>query len=451
MKLNENKTLGNMTVGNPAKLIIKFSIPLLIGNIFQQLYNMVDSIVVGNYVGKIALAAVGTSFPIVFMLISFFMGLGIGATILIAQFYGANDYENVRKTSQTIYTSFIFLSVPLTIIGICLSGTILRIVNVPADTFELANIYMKIIFAGMIGTMGYNINAGILQGLGDSKSSLIFLAISCVINIILDLVFVLVFHMGVAGVAFATIIAQIISWLLGIAYIFKKYEFLRFPILKFGFDKELFKKIFKLGLPTGIQQTIFSFGILNLQSLINSYGSDFIAGFNAANKIDTFAFMPVQSFATAVTTYVGQNIGANRYDRVHKGVISTIIMSLALSGIMILIVLPLGPTLLKLFNQEPAVIDAGMAYLSRVLPFFVILAVMFVLNSTMRGAGEAIIPMISTTISLWLARIPCAYYIANNYGRDNLFYCFAIGWIVGLIISTSYYMTGRWKNKSVVK
>ncbi len=446
-KDNKNK-MQNMTEGSPLKLIFAFAVPMLIGNVFQQLYNMVDSIVVGRFVSKIALAAVGTGFPIIFMTVSMFIGIGLGATILISQFYGAGDIENVKRTSQTIYTAMIVGAIPISILGIILTGPLLNLINVPADTFPLAKQYMIIIFVGLIGSIGFNINAGILQGLGDSKSSLLFLAIACLINIVLDLSFVLNFHMGVAGVAYATTIAQFFSWAFGIAYMRKKYEFLDFSILKFTFDKELFMKILKLGVPSGIQQALFSIGIMSIQSLVNSYGSDFMAGFNAANKIDTFAFMPIQSFANAVTTYVGQNIGAGRMERVHKGTVSTIAISIFFAVVIGAVIVPLGPWIMTMFNPDAAVVEAGMVYLKTVVPFFALLALVFTLSSVMRGAGETVIPMVGSITSLWIGRIPAAYLLANFAGRDYIFFSYAIGWVFWLLIALPYYMSGRWKLKS---
>ena len=436
-----------MTEGNPFKLILLFALPMLIGNVLQQLYNMVDSIVVGNYVGKIALAAVGTGFPVIFLMSSLFIGIGIGATILISQYIGAGDINNVRKTSQTIYTAMILSSIPISIIGMIFCEPILSLINTPADVMPMAKQYMVIIFAGMIGSFGYNINAGILQGFGDSKSSLLFLAIATVINIVLDLLFVVGLNWGVPGVAIATVIAQTFSWIFGIIYMKKKYEILNFPITKFYFDKEIFKKILKLGLPSGIQQALFSIGIMSMQSLVNSYGSDFMAGFNAANKIDTFAFMPIQSFANAVTTFTGQNIGAGRLDRVHQGTIAATVMSMIIC-IIALIIIPLGPFILGMFNSDPAVIEAGMIYLSNVMPLFILLSIVFILNAVIRGAGESIIPMIGSLASIWVGRIPAAYYIAANFGKEYLFYSYGVGWVLWLIISGPYYLSGKWKTKS---
>jgi putative MATE family efflux protein len=446
-KKDKSLSINTMTEGKPLKIILKFALPMLVGNVLQQLYNMVDSIVVGNYVGKLALAAVGTGFPIIFMMAAMFIGLGIGATILISQFIGAGDMDSVQKTAQTIYTAMILGSIPISVIGMFLSKPILLLINTPADALPMATTYMKIIFIGMIGSIGYNINAGILQGFGDSKSSLLFLSIATVINIVLDLLFVVVFHWDVAGVAIATIIAQATSWIFGIVYMRNKYEILRFSILKFHFDKNIFKKIIKLGLPTGVQQTLFSIGIMSLQSLVNSYGSDFIAGFNAANKIDTFAFMPIQSFANAVTTFTGQNIGARRMDRVHKGTVTAICLSVIVC-LLCLVIIPLGPFILRMFNSDPAVIEAGMIYLNNVMPTFALLAIVFVINAVIRGAGESIVPMIGAIISLWLGRVPAAYFIASRFGKEYRFLSYAVGWAFWLLISGPYYLSGKWKSKS---
>lgn len=447
--MEEKNKMKNMTEGNPLKLIVMFAIPLLLGNLFQQLYNMVDSIVVGNYVGKVALAAVGTGFPLIFLMVSMFMGVGMGSTILISQYYGAGDIESVTKTTQTIYTAMILGSIPLSIIGVIITEPILTLMNTPPDTLPMAKDYMIIIFAGILGSIGFNITAGILQGIGDSRSSLLFLAVACLINVVLDLVFVLQFGLGVSGVAYATVIAQFCSWIFGIFYMRKKHDFLSFPILRFKTDKSILKKVMKLGLPTGIQQTLFSIGIMGLQSLVNSYGSDFMAGFNVANKVDMIAFMPIMSFSTAITTYVGQNIGAGKMDRVHKGFVYTATLSAGFCVLAALIVLPFGEEIMGFFNKDEAVIQAGMVYLKSVLPFYLILAIVFTLNGVIRGAGETVIPMIGSFIALWIGRIPLAYLLSNIAGRDYIFYSYVIGWILWLVVSFSYYMSGKWKNKSL--
>lgn len=441
----------DMTTGNPYKLMIMFALPLLIGNIFQQLYNMVDSIVVGNIVGDKALAAVGTGFPVIFMMSSLFMGIGTGATIMISQFYGAKDIENVSNTISTIYTAMIVGVIPLTILGVVISTPLLRLMRVPDDgTLEMASTYMIIIFIGMIGSLGYNINAGILQGLGDSKTSLIFLAIAAIINTVLDVILVFA-GMGVAGAAIATIISQIVSWLFGIFYINRHYESIKIRPFSFIFKKDLFFRAMKIGIPSAIQQVLFSVGTMMMQSLVNSYGSSFMAGFNGANKIDTFAFMPITSFTSAMTTYTGQNVGANDYDRVKKGFRAGMIIAVGFSIAVSAILYPLSGFLMRMFSQEAEVISSGVSYLHCVLPFYFMLAMVFLYGAVMRGAGEMIIPMISSILSLWLARIPIAYLIAAVWGKEYIYLSYAAGWLIGILVSGIYYATGKWKKRRIIK
>ena len=449
--MSESRALkGDMTQGNPAKLILAFSVPLLFGNVLQQMYNMVDSIVVGNYVGTIALAAVGAGGPIIWMLVSLFMGIGNGASIIVSQYFGAGNLKKVSDTVDTIYTATIVGAIPLTIVGACLAGPMLKLIRTPDDTFADARLYMIIVFIGVIFTMGYNMNSSIMQSLGDSRTPLLLLAISCVINIVLDLFLVIVVQMGVAGVALATIIAQAISWITGIFLINRRFTFIHVNVLKFGFDKELFRQIIRLGLPAGLQQMLFSFGTLTLQSLVNSYGSNFIAGFNGANKIDMFAFFPTQSFGMALTTYVGQNIGAGKLDRVKSGLKATLQMSIVTGIGAMAIVLIGGPTMMRLFSQDPQVIEAGMIYLRPVMYGYLLFAVQNTFLSVLRGAGDMVFPMITSILSLWLFRLPAAYLYTSLWGKEALFYCYGTGWLIGMIMSMIYYFRGSWKKKAVV-
>nr|WP_195986065.1 MATE family efflux transporter [Clostridium sp. D33t1_170424_F3] len=439
-----------MTSGNPYRLILLFTAPLLLGNVFQQLYNMVDSMVVGNFIGEQALAAVGTGFPIIFMLSSLFMGLSVGATIMISQYYGAKDMENVRGTVNTIYTATMVGIIPLTVIGILSSEPLLRLMNVPDDgTLEMAKIYMLVIFIGMIGNLGFNINAGILQGFGDSRTSLLFLAVAAIINIVLDLVFTFC-GMGVFGVALATITAQVASWLFGVYFINKHYTFLHISLFKFQFNRSLFNKAIRLGVPSGIQQALFSVGIMAMQALVNSYGSSFIAGFNGSNKIDTFVFLPIQSISSAVTTYVGQNVGAARLDRVKRGTKAGLVLGVCGSLLISGLVYPLSALLMRMFSQSPDVISAGVSYLHSLLPFYFLCAVLFILSAVLRGAGSMVVPMAASLISLWIARIPIAYWIAGQFGKDFIYYSYPVSWALGVAIVLIYYLQGGWKKRSII-
>ena len=444
-------TLIRMTTGSPAKLILRFTWPLLLGNLMQQLYNIVDSIVVGQFVGHTALAAVGTTFPVVFLMISLFIGLGTGATVIISQYYGAEDQKNVKRTIDTIYLTMLGVAIPLTAIGILLARPLLILIDTPADVLPQATTYMQIIFAGLIASFGFNVNNGILQGLGDSRSPLLFLGIATVLNIILDLFFVLVFNWGVMGVALATIIAQLVAFGFSIWHINRNQEFIRISPRGLNPSRRILWKSVRIGLPTGLQNVSFSLGTMVLQRLINGYQSEFMAGFIAANRIDTLSFLPMMSFSIAITTFVGQNIGAGQIERARKGVRSAVLLSTIVCLVICPIILIFARPLLMMFNDDPLVIESGLAYLNRVIPFFVLLSLLFILSGALRGAGETMIPLFSSVGSLWIARLPVAYLLAHYAGRDSLFFSFPIGFAIGLAIVVPYYLSGRWLKKSLVE
>ena len=447
MAKGKKATSIDMTEGSPYRLILVFTLPLLLGNIFQQLYNMVDSVVVGNVIGDQALAAVGTGFPIIFMLCSLFMGVGTGATIMISQFYGARDLEKVNQTVNTIYTAMIVSIIPLSLIGVIFSEPMLRAMNVPDDgTLQMAKTYMIIIFIGIIGTLGYNINAGILQGLGDSRTSLLFLMIATAINIVLDLVLTIVIEMGVAGVALATIIAQIASWLFGVFYINKRYDFVQIKPQKFYFDKRLFWQAMKLGIPSGIQQALFSIGIMFMQSLVNSYGSNFMAGFNGANKIDTFAFLPVQSLSNALTTYTGQNIGAGQLERVKKGYRIAFLLMAVFSFTMLPLAQFFGNPIMRLFVSEPEVIEMGAHALKLTSWFYLPLGMIYITRGLLNGAGDAAFAFMNGIIEM-MGRICFAkpLTLIPQVGVWGVWLATAFTWLLTGVLTFLRYLQGKWK------
>lgn len=435
---------GDMTQGSPLGHIVCFSAPLLVGNLFQQLYNMVDSVVVGRFVGPTALAAVGIGFPVTFLLSSIFLGFSMGATVMVAQYIGGDDPSSVGRTIDTLYGALLLSAVPLTLLGAVISRPMLALIHCPQDAYAEALIYTMVIFAGMIGSLGYNINTGILQGLGDSKSPLVFLVIACITNIVLDLLFVLVFHLGVLGVALATILAQCVSWIIGIFYIDRRYPFINIRLFRIRMDPFLLRRLIRIGIPSAIQQCQFAVVALLMQMVINDFGTDFAAGFSAANKIDTFVFMPIGSFSTAATTYVGQNMGAGRLDRVRQGVHGTILLSVAASVFMSAFVIAFRTPLMSLFSSRPEVIASGNAYLLRVLTPMPVFALLFVLNSVLRGAGCTVVPMVSSVVSMWAARLPAAYLLAHWFGQNELYWSYPFGWILGLTITLPVYFRRKW-------
>ena len=440
----QSKGLRNMTVGSPAGHIFYFALPLLAGSFLQQFYNMVDSWVVGNFVGDGALAAVGVGAPVIFLFSSLFMGVSNGGTVVIAQFFGAGKPERVRDAIDTVYTAFVCGAVPLSIIAVLLVKPLLFALRVEDAAYTEAFTYLIVVCAGLVGTIGYNLNAGILRGLGNSRTTLLFLAISTVLNIGLDFLFVLVFRWGVFGAALATILAQASSWLFGLVYINRAYPDYAIHPFCFRFDRALFKEIMRIGLPSGLHMSLVALGSMVVMSKINSYGHDFTAAYNVGSKLDSMAFLPIQSLASAVVAYVGQNMGAKQMDRVRKGVRITVFSSVAWAAVM-LVLIPLGPTLIGFFSDTPAVIEAGARYLECIMPFYLLFSVMFCLNNAMQGAGDSLFSMINAILSLILVRVPMVYFLANRFGPDYMYYGIGIGWVVGCTLSIVYYLSGRWK------
>lgn len=442
--------MKDLTVGKESKCIFNFALPMLIGSLFQQLYNTADSIIVGRFVGKSAMAAVSGANPIMFLLTSFLMGITLGFSILISQYYGSKNMEKVKSAIDTTYVFIFIASFFITFIGVFFSGKILEIMNTPSEIFDLSKGYLIIIFTGTLFSTGYNSICAILRGLGDSTNPLYFLIIATILNIILDIVFIIYFNMGVNGVALATIIAQAVAFIFSVLYLNRKHEVLKIKFRNLKYDLEIFKTGLKLGLPSAIQQTLFSIGNITLQSLVNSYGTSAMAAFGAGSKIETFISLPIMNLGSAVSTFVAQNIGANKVDRVKKGVKSSINMALSISLFVLIIFFLFKENLIKLFNTDPEVVSIGCRYLLTIGPFFFLIGTSFMLTSAIRGAGASMFAMISSMISLWIARIPASYLLSSFYGVNGIWMGIPIGWCVGLIVTGIYYKNGYWKNKSVV-
>ena len=444
--------MQNMTEGRPSRLILKFSLPLLAGNVLQQMYNLVDSLVVGNFVGKEALAAVGGTAILSFLLFSLFSGIALGVTIVVARFVGSGDRARVRAAVDTAYVVALVGAVLVTVVGVFAARPLLVLLNVPAGaTFDMALTFLTIVFIGTIGNFGYNLNAGILQGLGDSASSLVFLAISVAVNIALDLVFVPVFHWGVAGVAWATVIAQAVSFLMGTVFIVKKLRLTTLRPSEIRFDPRILAESVRIGLPGGVQNMLFCVGTMVIQRLVNGYGPEFMAGFSISGRIDSLAFMPIASFSSAITTFTGQNCGAGRLDRVKRGFRATHLMSGAICVVISLAVFLSARFLMGLFTDDAEVIHVGSEVLWRLMPCYVLLSALFITNSTLRGAGEALWPFIASFTSFMLLRMPAAYVLDHFFGKYEIGWCYGIGWVFGLAIAVPLYLSGRWKRRVTVK
>ncbi len=443
--------MKDLTTGKESKLIFQFAAPMLLGNVFQQMYNIVDSIIIGNYIGKEALAAVGASFPIIFALISMVIGFATGATIIIAQYFGAKKMEEVKRTIDTIYIFLFFASIVISAVGIIFSGPIFRLIQLPEDVLPDATLYMQIYISGLVFFFGFNGTAAILRGLGDSKTPLYFLIISTIANIIFDLLFVVVFKWGIAGVAIATIISQGGAFLTAILYLNKTHSVVTLSVFKLKFDRAIFRQSVRIGLPSGFQQTFVSLGLIAIVWIVNLFGTDVIAAFSIAMRIDSLAAMPAMNFAAALSTFVGQNLGANKVERVKSGLIATFIMTSVISVLITVIAILFSKELMGVFTDDENVILIGSKYLIIVSAFYILFSTMFVLNGVMRGAGATLVPMFITLLALWVVRIPASYYLSLEMGETGIWWAIPIGWFLGMILSFIYYLTGKWKTKGVVK
>ncbi|MFO7828087.1 MAG: MATE family efflux transporter [Bacteroidales bacterium] len=442
--------MRDLTQGKESSLILKFALPMLVGNVFQQMYNVVDSIIVGNFIGKEALAAVGASFPIIFAFLSLIIGIASGSTIVISQYFGAKNIEKVKRTIDTLFIFLFFASILISIIAIIFSEDIFIFLKLPEEIIPQATTYFNIFMAGVIVSFGFNGTSAVLRGLGDSKTPLYFLIISTFFNIGLDLLFVIVFKWGIAGVAIATLIAQGGAFITAIIYLNKTHKIIRFSFKNLIFDRDIFKKSIRIGLPTGIQQTFVALGMMALIGIVNTFGTNVIAAYSVATRINSLASLPAMNFAAALSTFVGQNLGAKKTGRVKAGFIATFKMSSIISLTVTAAVLLFGNYIMGLFTNDQEVIRIGKEYLMIVGSFYIVFSAMFAISGVMRGAGDTIIPMFTTLISLWVIRIPGALILSKHFGEKGIWWAIPIGWVIGLILAYIYYLTGNWKKKVVI-
>ena len=448
----KQKKSMNMTEGSIPKLLIRFAIPLLLGNIFQQFYNMVDTWVVGNYVSNEAFSAVGTVGPVINMLIGLFLGLSSGASVVISQFFGANKEDRVKDTVDTAIIMTFVLAIVMTVLGLFLKPVLLSLMKTPAEVYVQADRYLTIYFAGVAGLLFYNIGASILQGTGDSQRPFYFLATAAVMNIILDLVFVLVFHMGVEGVAFATIISQGVSAVLTILTLLRSETCVRLQLKGIKFHFDILKRIVTIGIPAALQMAIISFSNIFVQSYINQFGADIMSGWTAYSKIDALMMLPMQSIGLATTTFVGQNCGVGKTDRARKGVAISIVMSFIATVIPMIPVMVFAPTLVTFFNAKLEVIAAGTMFLRWISPFYVLSCPSNVYACALRGSGNSRGPMIIQVSSFVIFRQIYLFIMSNFIANEPIPIAmgYPAGWMVcTIIMAVYYYKTGIGK-KAVI-
>lgn len=446
------RTDTDMTKGSVLGRLVAFAVPLLIGNIFQQLYNTVDSVVVGNFVGKEALAAVGSVAPVVNMLIGFFNGFATGAGVIISRHYGAQQKENVHIAVQTTIAMTILMSVVLSICGVLLTPALLRMMKTPEDVIAHSSEYLRIYFAGLSGLLLYNMGAGILRAVGDTRRPLYFLIFSAVTNTVLDLLFVTVFHMGVAGVAIATILAQFASAVLVMVVLTRSTSDYRIVWRGMRLNKKMFGSICRLGFPAAVQLAVTSFSNIFVQSYINRFGADCMAGWTSHNKIDSFVLLPIMTISLAVTTFVGQNLGAGDQARARQGTRTALLLAEGVAVVLLVPLMLLSPQLISLFNQEPEVLRYGTLFIRIVSPFYLVICINQVLSGSLRGAGDSRNSVLIILASFVVFR---QIYLAITYRVWGTVVAVALGypagWVLCSVLLLCYYRSGKWKKASIFK
>lgn len=435
-----------MTEGNIWRKIIFFSIPMILGNLLQQMYNAVDSVIVGNYVGSNALAAVGSSTSIINLLIAFSMGASAGAGVVVSQFIGAGNKKGVKISVHTALAIAIILGMILTAAGIIFTPTILKWMRTPEEVMRESVVYLRLYSAGLLFSVVYNMAAGILNAVGDSKRPLIYLGSASFLNIVLDIILINWMKMGIAGAAIATNISQILSCILILVFLSKVPENYQLKFREIKIYKKMAGRIIKIGLPTAIQNTVISFSNILVQSSVNTFGAKAMAGFGAYLKLDGFNILPILSFSMAVTTFTGQNYGAGKTDRLKKGMWVVVIMGVVYTLALGAIILMFSDFFMGIFTQDKEVMYYGIKAMKYFCPFYFLLSIMHGLGGTIRGTGKTVPPMVILLISLCLFRIVWIQFIVPKFNTIDIIYLlYPVSWFVGMVLMVLYAWKGSWR------
>ena len=443
----EKSTARDMTAGSVFRQLILFSLPLMLGNVFQMLYNTVDSVIVGNFVSKQALAAIGSTTMITNMMVFFFNGFSVGASVTIGQHFGARDLDRLHRAIETTMAATFLLCAVFTAAGVALVNPLLRFMSTPADVFDDAAVYLRIYIGGISGLLIYNMGSGILRAVGDSTRPLYFLILTSILNIVLDLFFIITLKTGIAGAAIATIISQFLSGILILALLTHTKDIYRLRWKELRLDFPILKQIFAIGLPAAVQSVITAFSNIFVQGYINFFGSDCMAGWSSYNKLDQFVMLPMQSMAIAATTFVSQNIGAGKERRADQGTVSALVLTTGITGVIIAALIVFAPSAVRLFSPDSAVIEYGVLFIRANGVFLLFNCVNHVLAGALRGRGDARGPMIimlSTFVALRQIYLFC---ITRFYANTPLLVGFGypVGWMACCIIELLYYYCHRRK------
>lgn len=448
MKGKEHK--GDLTTGREWKVILRFAFPMLLGNLLQQLYNVTDSVIVGQFLGKEALAAVSASFFIYYFIISLVIGIGSGTSVVISQLFGAKQFDNVQRAFSSFFIFMLVAGVLLSIVGIIFAEPVFRLTQTPEDVIPDAVAYFRIYIGGTFLFVTFNSILSILRGVGESVRPMLFIGITTLLNIALDLLFIVRFDWGIEGAARATVVSQGVGMCIALGYVNNTHPLLSIKKQDLAFDFRLFKEGLKIGLPTSVQQCAIALGLIALLGIVNQFGTDTLTAYGAAGKIDTIITQAVLTLSSALAAFCGQNIGAGRLDRFHKGVRFSLLLNLSLGVVTYALVFFFGEEMMLAFTQDRAVIAIGQEYLLIVCGFFIIHGALNIYNGALRGAGDTLFPMITSIISLWLIRIPLAYWLSSVWGRSGIWWAIGISLTIGLVATYLYYKCGIWKRKCIV-
>lgn len=447
------ETENSITEGVIWKNLLAFFFPILLGTFFQQLYNTVDAIVVGKFVGKEALAAVGgATGNLINLVVGFFVGLSSGATVILSQFFGGRRYQEVGNTVHTVAALALAGGAFLTALGITLSPSILALMGTPRDVMEHAVLYIRIYFAGMIPSMVYNIGSGVLRAVGDSRRPLLFLICACMVNILLDILLVVGLEMGVAGAALATILSQTVSAVLVAFTLMRTPYAYRLEPRKIRFHAELLERIVHIGLPAGLQSVMYSLSNVIIQTSVNGFGTDVLAAWTAYGKLDGLFWMTVNAFGIAITTFVGQNFGAKHYDRVKKSVRVCLLMAAGVTVALSAFLLLFGGTLYRMFTDDANVVQQGLTILRLLVPTYITYICIEVLSGAVRGAGDSLIPTLFTLTGVCLLRVIWIVgVVPRHYSLITVILSYPITWVVTSILFIIYYLQGGWLKRCIRK
>lgn len=442
----KNKHEIDMTQGKISTCVIAFAIPLLLGSLFQQFYNMVDTWVVGNFVGNLAFSAVGSVGPVINMIIGLFTGFSTGASVIISQRYGASDYDGVSRAVHTSMIATLILSIIFTLFGVGLTPFFVSLMNTPSDVVPESISYLSIYFAGVSGLLFYNMGAAILRAVGDSQRPFYYLVVAAFLNVVLDLVFVLNFNMGVDGVAYSTIISQFISTALVIIELFKTDSVVKLRWNQFKLDKDLLKKIIRIGTPTGLQMAVTGFSNIFVQGYVNHFGADCMSGWTAYSKIDQLLWLPMQSVALSATTFVGQNLGNNDAKRASEGVKVSLYLSLAVTIFFAIPLVIYAPESVSFFNNKEEVVAFGTLFMRVMTPLCVVNVFTQVYAGALRGAGNAKAPTFIMIMSYVVFRQIYLFVCSKIW--DSIIpisFAYPVGWVLCAIVMVYYYRKHSFK------